>query len=182
VAEAKRAGRKELVITLRSQPDLVEEGPGGLTETLKANSVLLVIADERPPTPVATSTSIYTWHGLQIEKKLNARKPVDAREQCALPRPPGAAPFDAAHTAVAAFGGTTMIDGVRVTITELEAYVPMLVPLQRYLLVGSFCGNGTFVISGEEMPIRGDGVILTMTGQPREPRLTIDEVIQRLRG
>jgi hypothetical protein len=180
VANAKRAGKTELVIHMYSEPTVTEDDGTGLTGWLKAHSVLLVIADGKPPMSVASPSWIHTWHGLQIERRLNDRKPADDWA-CALPRPAGAAPFDATHTAVAASGGTLLIDGVRVTMTESEAYVPLLVPLQHYLLVGNFCANGTFVISDQEMPVRGDGVLLTMAGKPREPALTVDDVIQRLK-
>jgi hypothetical protein len=56
-----------------------------------------------------------------------------------------------------------------------------VVPLQRYVLAGDFCKNGTFVLGDVEYPVSGDDVVLQPSGRPVTPRITLDELIRLLR-
>lgn len=175
VASAKRAGKTAISFDLFSCPTLGESVP--IESMARGRTVWVVTVAPRRPQGVATQGTIYTWTALHITRRLADVMPLDDSE-CTVPLPTDWPSLRAAETAVATFGGTATVDGIRVTENESEGLFPLA--RQSYLLIGQRCPDGVLSVE-RRFSISADGQLLYSPGQPLVPPLTVDELARRLK-
>jgi hypothetical protein len=135
-AHARQAGRSSETLTL-------SDGGGdlavGLPDVLKVYSVVVATPVRGSDSPVAvTADNIYTWHVLRVDQTLTRRTPGPA--ECGE-EVPGRPALKAGEMAVPVLGGTTVIDGISITILAPGLEVT-LDSGSSYLLIGSRCQDG----------------------------------------
>ena len=176
VEAAKREGKTSIAIRLSSSHEI--STPMKFIDRFAGRSVWLVRTDARRPQGIAGLGMIYTTHLLHVTRRLAEARRMSTNCHAALPEGwPAPTP---SLSATWTFGGTAVVDGVTVTVSS-DDRVATLFPLQTYLLVGEPCASGGLWLEFE-IPVSGDGKLLTTSGAPMKPETTVDELASQLKA
>jgi hypothetical protein len=142
--KAKSEGKTAIVI-----PGPIVDYAGfniGLGEALKQYSVVVAEPLEAK-TEVSDSDHIMTWYRCQLYEPISMRPPMIC-DSCPVPRdPPAELKFSPpGEFVLSKIGGTALIDGVQVTMTD--SGIPELKLNQRYVMFVSLMPNGVALPAG----------------------------------
>ena len=141
IRAAKDAGWRELIV---SGP-FGSDSDASLEERARRSSVVVLSLVRPAIAQTVSSPGLWTWHAFRIEQALSDASKAPTKSSCL--GSPDLTTLQAGEVAVLMYGGTSVVDGFKVTFTNGWSFNEIASP--RYLAFLAFCAErGAYISDG----------------------------------